>query len=218
MKSKILVVEDELSILNLIKEVLEANNFDVTIATNGQEGLDAFNQNEYNMVITDAMMPIMDGFDMVREIREKDKNIPILMLTALTEEYNELKGFNLGIDDFVAKPFSVMILVKRVEVLLKRQVQTAIYEVLDIKMDCDAYTVSQNDILIELTIKEFAILKFLIENKNRVVSRESILDNVWGYDYYGDVRNVDTHMKNLRKKINLKNLVTVKGVGYNFVD
>lgn len=218
MKEKILVCEDELSILNLIKEVLEAQDFEVFTAENGKNALEVFEKNNFDLVITDVMMPIMDGFEFTQEIRRINKEVPVLMLTALDEEYNELRGFNVGVDDYVSKPFSVMVLVKRVEALLKRNGQHVIHKIGDIVLDSDAHTVLQGEEVIELTVKEFAILKYLMENKNRVVSRENILENVWGYGYYGDVRNVDTHVKNIRKKMNLDKLVTVKGLGYNFVD
>lgn len=218
MKHRILIVEDEQSILNLLKEVLKANGYIVDVATDGLKGYELFNKHSYDLVMTDLMMPNMDGNQLVNLIRKANSNIPILMLTALSEEHDEVRGFDLGADDYVTKPFSINVLLKRVQALLKRNIKiNHVLEYEKLELDVDAYTVKYDNKIVEFTLKEFEILKYLMENENRVVTRDTLIERIWGYDYYGDTRNVDTHIKNIRKKLPINNIKTVKGLGYNFV-
>jgi two-component system response regulator VanR len=217
MKSRILLVEDEIQISELLSEILSNNNYEVDVANDGVEGYSLFKKNEYSLVITDVMMPNLNGHELVKLIRENNDVVPIIMLTALGDEVDEIKGFDMGINDYIKKPFSYNILLKRVESLIVVNKNNSILEAVEIVMDLDAHTVTFKGESVDLTVKEFAILQYLMENKNRVISRDQLLEHAWGTNYFTDKRNVDTHMKNIRKKIPVKNIKTVKGVGYNFV-
>jgi two-component system response regulator VanR len=213
---RILVVEDDISIQDIIYELLTEQGYSVTKASNGKEGYDLFLQNDYDLVVTDVMMEVLDGHQMVKLIRAKDSSVKILMLTALGEEYDEIKGFDLGVDDYVAKPFSFNILIKRIESLLKRSSVEDENELTidNVKLYIDEHEVTVDGESIDLTLKEFEILKILMTNINKVVTRENLLDKVWGYNYYGDTRVIDTHIKNIRKKTKIDKIKTVTGVGY----
>ena len=213
---KILVVEDDKRIQEIISELLTEHGYLITTADNGKDGYDYFSENDYDLIITDIMMDIMDGHQMVKLIRAKDKEIKILMLTALGEEYDELKGFDLGADEYIAKPFSFNILIKRVESLLKRGSQATGNQLVidDVVLLLDEREVYSNQEKVNLTLKEFEILRILMSNINKVITRESLLNEVWGYSYYGDTRVIDTHIKNIRKKTNIKKIKTVTGIGY----
>jgi two-component system response regulator VanR len=213
----ILVVEDDLYIQELISEFLKAQNFKVSVAEDGTVAWQMIKEEEYDLVILDIMLPNMDGYLLCKMIRQKS-SVPIIILTALSEEKDQLKAFELEADDFISKPFSFNVLVKRVEAVLRRgkgsQMATDELVLGKIKLDCGGYKVYVNNQLIDLTAKEFEILKMLIENKGKVMTREMLVDKIWGYDYFGDNRIVDAHIKNLRKKINLSYIKTVKGIGY----
>lgn len=213
---KILVVEDDKSIQEIIYELLKEQGYVVKKADNGKEAYDIFLEEDFDLIITDIMMDILDGHQLVKLIRAKDSNVKILMLTALGEEYDEIKGFDLGADDYISKPFSFNILLKRVQSLLKRAIENNLDELLvdNVKLLVEEHEVLVDDEAIDLTLKEFEILKILMSNPNKVITRESLLDEVWGYSYYGDTRVIDTHIKNIRKKTKINKIKTVTGVGY----
>lgn len=213
---RLLIVDDEELIRNVIKEYANVEGFEVSEAENGLEAIDACKKNDFDLIIMDIMMPKLDGYQAVKEIY-KEKNIPVLMLSARGEEYDKLIGFDLGIDDYMQKPFSPKELMARIKAILKRSNKPANkLSVLGITMDNTARDVFVDGQKIELTLKEYEILKYLIENKNIAISREQLLSAVWGYDYFGDDRTVDTHIKTLRNKIGpYKNIIkTLRGVGY----
>lgn len=217
---KILVVEDNLDIQELIKEFLSTEDYKVDTADDGLEGIEKFNKGEYDLIILDIMLPRLDGYGVCKMIRSKSK-VPIIMLTALNEESDEIKGFELNIDDYITKPFSFNILVKRVDAVLRRVYGESgdnkiIFK--DIELNCDSYEVYVEGEAIDVTTKEFEMLKILMKNKGNVIKREVFLDKLWGYDFYGDTRVIDTHIKNIRKKINKDYIKTVKGVGYKIDD
>ncbi|RDY23519.1 DNA-binding response regulator [Romboutsia maritimum] len=216
MSESILVVEDDASIQELIVEFLSAEGYDVNYVNDGLEGVKKFKEKEYDLIILDIMMPNLDGYSACKMIR-KSSNVPIIFLTALNEEVNQLKGFELECDDYITKPFSFNLLIKRVEAILRRSGKSdngkfILFEKL--RLDLDTYMASIDGNNIELTLKEFNILKTLIQKYPQVITRESLLDSIWGYDYYGDTRIVDAHIKNIRKKITLPYIKTVKGIGY----
>lgn len=215
MNESILVIEDDSDIQELIVEFLGSKGYKIDSANDGVEGIQKFKEKEYDLIILDIMMPNLDGHSVCKMIR-KNSNVPIIFLTALTEESDQIKGFDLECDDYITKPFSFKLLIKRVEAVLRRTSQTSsdclIFE--DLKLDLNMYTAQIKEETIELTLKEFNILKTLIEKYPQVVTRESLLDSIWGYDYYGDTRIVDAHIKNIRKKIVLPYIKTVKGIGY----
>ena len=216
MNTSILVMEDDVNIQELIVEFLKSEGYDVDYASDGLEGIQLFKKKEYDLVLLDIMMPNLDGYSVCKMIRQTS-NVPIIFLTALNEESNQLKGFELECDDYITKPFSFNLLIQRVKAVLRRgriniSSDFLIFEKL--KLDLNTYSVQIDDQNIELTLKEFNILKMLIEKYPQVVTRENLLDSIWGYDYYGDTRIVDAHIKNLRKKIILPYIKTVKGIGY----
>ncbi|KMT21185.1 response regulator transcription factor [Clostridium cylindrosporum] len=216
----ILVVEDDIDIQELIKEFLLSEEYSVDTASDGLEGIEKFNKGNYELVILDIMLPKLDGYGVCKMIRSKSST-PIIMLTALNEESDELKGFELKVDDYITKPFSFNILIKRVEAVLRRVYGSEnenIIEFKNIKLNCDSYEAYVDDELIELTTKEFEMLKILMKNRGNVIKREVFLDKLWGYDFYGDTRVIDTHIKNIRKKIKTDYIKTVKGVGYKIDD
>lgn len=216
MNTSILVMEDDMNIQELIVEFLKAEGYDVDYASDGIEGIQLFKKKEYDLVLLDIMMPNLDGYSVCKMIR-KSSNVPIIFLTAMNEESNQLKGFELECDDYITKPFSFNVLIQRVKAVLRRGKSNLSNDFLTfekIKLDLNTYSVQLDDNNIELTLKEFNILKTLIEKYPQVITRESLLDSIWGYDYYGDTRIVDAHIKNLRKKISLPYIKTVKGIGY----
>ena len=217
MGKHILIMEDDEDIQEVIKEFLLAKDYLVTTESDGLEGLKEFNNREFDLVILDIMMPNLNGYEVAKAIRKKS-NVPIIMLTALGDEKDQVKGFDLGIDDYITKPFSFEILIKRVEAVLRRssadKMATNIYTFNELRIDCNSYKVYVNNEEVTLTTKEFEIIKVLIENPSRVITRESMLDNLWGYDFYGDARLIDTHIKNIRKKLKVPYIKTIKGVGY----
>ncbi|HBE9309928.1 TPA: response regulator transcription factor [Clostridioides difficile] len=216
MNSSILVIEDDSNIQELISEFLSAEGYQVDTSNDGLEGIQKFKQGSYDLVILDIMMPNLDGYGVCKMIR-KSSSVPIIFLTALNDEGDQLKGFDLECDDYITKPFSFNLLIKRVEAILRRSNKTIndkfiVFEKL--KLDLNTYIAEIDGEPIELTLKEFNILKALIEKYPQVITREGFLDSIWGYDYYGDTRIVDAHIKNIRKKISLPYIKTVKGIGY----
>lgn len=219
---KLLVVDDEPGIREVIREYAEFSDYEVDEAGDGMSAIGLCKLNEYDLIIMDVMMPKLDGFSAVKEIK-KFKDVPIIMLTARGEEYDKLHGFDLGIDDYVVKPFSPKELMARVNAILTRRVQTAAkpqtsltFEGLEINMV--SRTVSVDGEKVELTPKEYDLLFYLVENKNIALSRDKLLSDIWGYDFYGDDRTIDTHIKNLRNNLGeyRKFIVTLRGVGYKF--
>lgn len=214
---KILVVEDEIKINELIVEFLKSEGYEVDSAYDGVVGYSKFKENKYDLVILDVMMPKLDGYGLCNLIREKSK-VPIIFLTALSEVDDEIKGFEAMADDYITKPFSFNVLIKRVEAVLRRSDrEEKISNELSFEkiiINLNTYKVYIDRKEVEFTLKEFNILKILMESYPNVVSREILMDKVWGYDYYGDMRVIDAHIKNIRKKIYYDYIGTVKGVGY----
>lgn len=216
MKESILVMEDDPNIQELIVEFLRAEGYKVDYASDGLEGIQLFKESKYDLVLLDIMMPNLDGYSVCKMIRQSSQ-VPIIFLTAMNEEVDQLRGFDLECDDYITKPFSFNLLIQRVKAVLRRGKSTSIGDVLTfekLKLDLNTYSLNLDDNNIELTLKEFNILKMLIERYPQVITRENLLDSIWGYDYYGDTRIVDAHIKNIRKKISLPYIKTVKGIGY----
>ena len=220
-KLKILVVDDESRMRKLVRDFLVKDDFDVVEAGDGEQAVDMFMaDNTIALIILDVMMPKMDGWQACREIRKYSK-VPIIMLTAKGEERDELQGFDLGVDEYISKPFSPKILVARVEAILRRTNSAAGEDVLEeggIKIDKTAHIVTIDGEAIDLSFKEFELLTYFLENKGIALSREKILNNVWNYDYFGDARTIDTHVKKLRSKMGKKGdlIKTIWGMGYKF--
>lgn len=215
---KILIVDDEENIRKVIREYLEFEGFLCFEASNGEEAIKMFKENSYDLIVLDIMMPKIDGFTVAKEIRKK-QSVPIIMLSARSEEYDKLYGFDVGIDDYVTKPFSPKELVARIKANLKRNtIMNEEISYLGLKIDTLGHNVYVDDKKINLTNKEYELLLYLIKNKNIVLTREQILNNVWNMDYLGEERTIDTHIKTLRNLLGpYKNLiVTVRGVGYKF--
>jgi len=218
---KILVVDDEERMRKLVKDFLVKKDYLVLEASDGVEALDVFYENQdISLLILDVMMPKLDGWQVCREIRTTSK-VPIIMLTAKSEEQDELLGFELGVDEYITKPFSPKILTARVEAILRRTIPDASEAVLEyngISIDKTAHIASVNGHEMELSFKEFELLTYFVENKGIALSREKILNNVWNYDYFGDARTIDTHVKKLRSKMEDKGelIKTIWGMGYKF--
>jgi len=218
---KILVVDDESRMRKLVKDFLTKKNFQVLEAGNGEEAMDIFyEEKDIALIILDVMMPKMDGWEVCREIRKNSK-VPIIMLTARSDERDELLGFNLGVDEYISKPFSPKILVARVEAILRRTGQNNPEDVISaggIVIDKAAHLATVDGKPMELSFKEFELLTYFLENQGIALSREKILNSVWNYDYFGDARTIDTHVKKLRSKMGDKGeyIKTVWGMGYKF--
>ena len=217
---KILVVDDESRMRKLVKDFLVKKQYKVLEAGDGEEAIEVFFGNkDISLIILDVMMPKMDGWEVCKEIRKFSK-VPIIMLTAKSEENDELKGFELGVDEYISKPFSPKILVARVEAILKRtkgdSKEPKDYD--GIEIDKEGRTVKVDGKVIELSLREYELLVYLVENENIALSRDKILNNVWNYDYYGDSRTIDSHIKKLRHKLGKrgKYIKTMRGLGYKF--
>ena len=217
----ILIVDDEARMRKLIKDFLIAKNYKIIEAKDGEEALEVFetNKEKINLVILDVMMPKIDGWTVLRKIRQESK-VPVIMLTARGEEQDELFGFELGVDEYISKPFSPKILVARIQAILKRT-NTKKEEVRNlggIQIDEIGRTVTVDGKLIELSLREYELLKYLLDNEKVALSRDKILNNVWNYDYYGDSRTIDSHIKKIRHKLGKKGkyIETIRGVGYKF--
>ena len=220
-KTKILVVDDESRMRKLIRDFLERAGYQILEASDGVEAMDLFYEDKnIDLIILDVMMPRMDGWQVCREVREHSK-IPIMMLTARAEEQNELKGFELGVDEYLTKPFSPKILVARVGALLKRIKNMDAEANIDaggIVINKAAHMVTIDGEAVDLSVKEFELLTYFVENQKLALSREKILNHVWNYDYFGDARTIDTHVKKLRSKLGEKGnyIKTIWGMGYKF--
>lgn len=217
---KVLVVDDESRMRKLVKDFLVREKFDVLEAEDGEQALDTFYKvKDIALIILDVMMPKIDGWQVCKEIRQYSK-VPIIMLTAKGEEHDELQGFDLGVDEYVSKPFSPKILVARVNAILRRTnvLDDEKLEIGGIVLNRTAHEVAIDGKVVELSFKEFELLSYFVENKGVALSRERILNNVWNYDYFGDARTIDTHVKKLRSKMGSKGdyIKTIWGMGYKF--
>ena len=220
MNNKILVVDDESRIRKIIRDFLVREGYVVCEAEDGEAALDIFcSNNDIDLIIMDVMMPKMDGWQLCKEVRKLSK-VPILMLTAKSEEQDELKGFELGVDEYISKPFSPKILTARVNALLRRTTGDSeeILDIAGITVNKIAHTVTIDGKEIDLSFKEFELLTYFMENRGIALSREKILNNVWNYDFFGDARTIDTHVKKLRSKMGEKGkfISTIWGMGYKF--
>ena len=218
---KILVVDDEVLIRTVIKEYCSNNNYEVFEATSGKEALELLLKNKYDLMILDIMMPEMDGFSMLKEL-PKERRIPTIVLSARGEEYDKLAGFDLGIDDYVTKPFSPKELMARIKAVLSRSGKSTqkIYTYKGIEVNYSAHTLKIDGKRKDVTPKEFEILTYLIENKGLAISREQLLSAIWGYDFFGEDRTVDTHIKMLRNNLGKyrDHIVTIRSIGYKYVE
>lgn len=217
---KILVVDDESRIRKLLKDFFSKKGYSVIEAEDGKKALDIFEEDrKIDLIILDVMMPNMDGWSTLRKIRNTS-NIPVIMLTARSEEHDELFGFELGVDEYISKPFSPKILVARVDALLKRTKKdiTKSIEYKGIQINTEARTIAIDGKDVEFTLMEFELLKYMILNNGIALSRDKIINDVWKYDYYGETRTIDSHIKKLRKKLGKKGdlIQTIRGVGYKF--
>ncbi len=221
MSTTILVVDDEQRMRTLLKDFLVKKDYDVIEAKDGEEALDIFNEKKdlIKLILLDVMMPKLDGWSVLRQIRQSS-SVPIIMLTARGEEQDELFGFELGADEYIAKPFSPKILVARVDAILKRSSSKQNKEVDygGIEIDEEGRTVKLDGKLIEMSLREYELLKYLVDNVGIALSRDKILNNVWNYDYYGDSRTIDSHIKKIRHKLGKKGkyIKTMRGIGYKF--
>ncbi len=220
-KFKILVVDDESRMRKLVHDFLVRKDYEVIEAADGEQALDTFYENkDISLIILDVMMPKMDGWEVCREIRRNSK-VPIIMLTAKGEEHDELQGFELGADEYISKPFSPKILTARVDAIIRRAYSSDAGEVISIggiEIDKSAHVVRIDGEEVDLSFKEFELLEYFVDNNGIALSREKILNNVWNYDYFGDARTIDTHVKKLRKKMGSKGdyIKTIWGMGYKF--
>ncbi len=220
---KLLIVDDEMKIRTIIRKYAEFDGFEVEEASDGMQAVSQCKLNSYDLVIMDVMMPELDGFSAVREIR-KFSNVPVLMLSARGEEYDRIHGFELGIDDYVVKPFSPKELMMRVQAILNRvlrisdQANADVFVFQGLRVDFSARIVSIDGKRVDLSPKEYELLFYLVKNRNLALSREKLICDIWGYDFYGDDRTLDTHIKLLRKSLGeyAKQIVTLRGVGYRF--
>ena len=217
----VLVVDDEQRMRKLIRDFLNVNGYEILEAEDGEKAIEVFEKykNNINIILLDVMMPKLDGWSVLRQIRQESK-VPIIMLTARGEEQDELFGFELGVDEYISKPFSPKILVARVEAILKRtgQDEKQVIDYGGIEIDTEGRTVKVDGKLIELSLREYELLTYFAENKNIALSRDKILNNVWNYDYYGDSRTIDSHVKKIRHKLGKKGkyIQTIRGIGYKF--
>ncbi len=215
---KILVVEDDLDIQELLKNFLQEVGYEVSLASDGVEALSVFSATQFDLVLLDVMLPKIDGFAVCEFIR-KQSQVPIIMLTALSGEEEQIRGLDLQVDDYITKPFSMPILIRKIAAVLRRssgpqedEHKTISYQ--NLVLDCDNYTATVNGTAYELTQREFEVLRELLTNQGRILTRQNLLDKLWRYDFYGDERVVDTHIKNLRKKLEIEFIQTIRGVGY----
>ena len=218
---KILIVEDDPSIQEILHDFIQEAGYDITLASDGVEALTKFSESHFDLILLDIMLPKIDGYS-VSEVIRKKSDIPIIMLTALDSEEAQIRGLDLMVDDYITKPFSLPILIRKIAVLLRRsKVQKKVQEMSEIihyqniTLDVDAYKAYINNTLIELTPREFEILQELVTHPGKILSRQYLLSRIWKYDYFGDERVIDTHIKNLRKKLNNAYYIeTIRGVGY----
>ncbi len=216
MGKHILVIEDEASIQNILRIFLEDAGYQVTLADDGMDGIAAFHKDSFDLVLLDIMMPRLDGYSVCEMIRN-ESSTPIILLTALDDEDNQMKGFNLLADDYITKPFSMPLVLKRMEAVLRRawsgeKSSLLVYQ--NVQLDTENYKVFVEGKEVTLTAREFDILRLLMENQGRVFTREQLLDIIWNYDYLGDDKIINTHIKNIRKKLGVDCIETIRGVGY----
>ena len=222
MEESILVVDEEERMRKLIKDFLTNKGYHILEAEDGEKALEIYQENKSKimLILLDVMMPKLDGWSVLRQIRQENKELPIIMLTARGEEQDELFGFELGVDEYISKPFSPKILVARVEAILKRtgKNEKEIKDLGGIQIDKEGRTVSVDGKPIELSLREYELLLYLVQNENIALSRDKILNNVWNYDYYGDTRTIDSHVKKIRHKLGKKGkyIKTIRGIGYKF--
>ncbi len=217
----ILVVEDDKDIISLLAYALKSQGYNVIEASDGQEGYEMYRKHSVDLIITDAMMPNIDGYQLVKLIRIDNNAIPIIMLTALKSDYDELNGFESGVNDFVSKPFSIDVLMKRIANQLLASYEQEAKNVTELRdgnliIDLERYCIYVEEVEVKLTKKEFLLLVELVQNHGKVMTREKLIQQMWGDQYFGDSRNIDTHVKNLRKKINNNHIKTIKGIGYMY--
>lgn len=215
---RILVVEDDFDIQELLQNFLQETGYEVDIAGDGVEALAIFIDGKYDLILLDIMLPKIDGYGVCELIR-KQSDVPIIMLTALNGEDDQIKGLDLQVDDYITKPFSMPILIRKIAAVLRRSSQGTVesYQSItygNLLLNCDGYTATMNGNTFELTQKEFEILRELLTHQGRILTRQNLLDKLWRYDFYGDERVVDTHIKNLRKKLGIDFIQTIRGVGY----
>ena len=218
MPKTILVIEDEKPIQSVLKAFLVDAGYTVLLAGDGVEGLEKFHQHRPDLVLLDVLLPGIDGFAVCKTLRQESR-VPIIMLTALDDDASQIKGFDAMADDYITKPFSMPLVLRRIEAVLRRseqgmQSETAMIRYKDLTMDTDSFTVHIGQELVPLTTREFEILKFLLENQGRVFTRDHLLNSIWGYDFFGDEKIVNTHIKNIRKKLGAEYIETIRGVGY----
>jgi two-component system response regulator VanR len=214
----ILIIEDEKAIQNIIKAFLEDAGYTTVLADDGLEGIEQFHKCSPDLVLLDLMLPKIDGFAVCELIR-KESHIPVIMLTARDDDDSQLKGFDALADDYITKPFTMPLVMRRIEAVLRRteqgnQTENTIIHYKDISLDIDSFTVLVNGENISLTTREFEILKLLLENQGRVFTRDNLLNTIWGYDYFGDAKIANTHIKNIRRKLGVDYIDTIRGVGY----
>ena len=214
----ILIVEDDMDIQELLREFLKEAGYEVMAANDGIEAMELFAKNKFDLILLDIMLPKIDGFG-VCELVRKQSQVPIIMLTALGGEEEQIRGLDLQVDDYITKPFSVPILIRKIAAVLRRSSQTQEegHETIacrNLSLDLDNYTATVDGIAYELTQREFEVLRELLTHQGRIMTRRNLLDKLWRYDFYGDERVVDTHIKNLRKKLGIEFIQTVRGVGY----
>ena len=215
---KILVVEDDFDIQELLLNFLQEAGYEVITANDGVEAISVFSDRKFDLILLDVMLPKIDGFGVCELIRKRSQ-VPIIMLTALNREEEQIRGLDLQIDDYITKPFSIPILIRKIAAVLRRsgrlqndEHKTIAYQ--NLVLDCDNYTAAVDGNKYELTQREFEILNELLSHQGRILTRQNLLDKLWRYDFYGDERVVDTHIKNLRKKLGIKFIQTIRGVGY----
>lgn len=218
MAKTILIIEDEEAIQGVVKAFLEDEGYNVVLASDGLEGMEKFHEHRPDLILLDLMLPKMSGFSVCEAIR-KESQVPIIMLTALDDDASQMKGFDVLADDYIIKPFSMPLVLRRIEAVLRRTEQgieedPSVIRYKEITLDTENYEVLVGTDEVSLTSREFEILKLLLENPGKVFSRESLLDSVWGYEYYGDQKIVNTHIKNIRKKLGVDYIETIRGVGY----
>ncbi|MCI6152726.1 response regulator transcription factor [Fusobacterium perfoetens] len=214
MENKVLIVEDEVKLRRIMKDFLQKENYKVIESGDGIEAVDLFFSEKPDIIVLDVMLPGLNGFEVLKEIREIDKTIPVIMLTARGNEDDVLKGYELKVDEYIVKPVSLKVLVAKIKAFLRNKTtfETIIFGGLNINVE--SMEISLDGIPIDLSSKEFELLMFLIKNRNQVLTRDKIITSLWGYDYEGDLRAVDSQIKRLRKKLNGRYIVTVRGVGY----
>ena len=218
MSKTILIIEDEKAIQNIIKAFLEDAGYTTVLADDGLEGIEQFHKCSPDLVLLDLMLPKIDGFAVCELIR-KESHIPVIMLTARDDDDSQIKGFDALADDYITKPFTMPLVMRRIEAVLRRteqgnQTENTIIHYKDISLDIDSFTVLVNGENISLTTREFEILKLLLENQGRVFTRDNLLNTIWGYDYFGDAKIVNTHIKNIRRKLGVDYIDAIRGVGY----